>query len=119
MITSLTFVKKREEFSDEAFFVRWTEHTRDFDPVDHPYVSRNRLMMIAGDTPYIGIAENHWPDMESLTRTAEFYEQTEKGKLHWADLLEFMDIDNSPTVVVTHEADVGPGGITHLFPPSD
>ena len=117
MITTFTFVKKREELSDEAFFARWTEHTRDFDLVDHPYVSKNRLLMIAGDTPYIGIAENHWPDMESLTRTGEFYEQTEKGKLHWADLLEFMDIDHCPTVVVTREADVSPGGIAHLSPP--
>ena len=80
MITSFTFVKKREELFDEAFFVRW-------------------------------------PDMQSLTRTEEFYAKTERGKLRWADLLEFMDIDHSPTVIVTHEADVGTGGITPLFPP--
>ena len=111
MITSFTFVKKRDGFTDDEFFTRWTEHTRDFDLVDHPYITKNRLMMIAGDTPYVGIAENHWPDMESLTATAEFYEQTERGRAHWADLLEFMDIDNSPTVIVTAEADVGPEGI--------
>ncbi len=118
MITTFTFVKKRDGFSDEAFFARWTEHTRDFDLIDHPYVTRNRLMTIAGDTPYIGIAENQWPDMESLIQTDEFYKQTEKGRRHWADLLEFMDIEDSPTVIVTREADVGPDGITQLFPPS-
>jgi aminoglycoside phosphotransferase (APT) family kinase protein len=116
VITSFTFVKKREGLSDERFFARWTEHTRDFDLVDHPYVTRNRLLMIAGDTPFVGIAENQWPDMESLARTGKFYEQTEKGRAHWADLLEFMDIENSPTVIATREAEVGPDGITHLIP---
>ena len=106
MITSFTFVKKQPHLSTAEFFTRWTEHTRDWDLRDHPEISLNRLMMIEGDSPYVGIAENHWPDMESLTKTAEFYEQTDAGKAHWADLLTFMDIDNSPTVIVTHEADV-------------
>lgn len=116
MITTFTFVRKREGLSDEAFFARWAEHTRDFDLVDHPYITKNRLVMISGDTPYVGIAENHWPDMESLERTSAFYEETERGRAHWADLCEFMDIDASPTVVVTAEADVSPNGITHVFP---
>ena len=118
MITSFTLVKKREGLSDEEFFERWTQHTRDFDVVDHPYISKNRLMLIAGDTPYVAIAENHWPDMESLSQTADFYEKTERGRAHWADLLAFMDIENSPTVVVTREADVSAAGIQHLFPPA-
>jgi hypothetical protein len=50
--------------------------------------------------------------MESLAKTAEFYEQTEAGKAHWADLLTFMDIDDSPTVIVTQEADVRAEGTT-------
>ena len=106
MVVSFTLVRKREGVSDVAFFARWTEHTEKYDLKDHPYITKNRLMMIQGDTPYVGIAENHWPDMDSLTKTADFYEQTDAGKAHWADLLTFMDIDNSPTVIVTHEADV-------------
>ena len=35
MIPSFRFVKQRAEFSDAAFFARWTEHSRDFDLVDH------------------------------------------------------------------------------------
>ncbi len=112
MIKSLTFVKKREGYSDEAFFERWAQHTRDFDLVDHPYILRNRLLLIAGDTPYVGVAENHWPDMQSLAGTAEFYEKTEKGRAHWADLAEFMDIENSPTVIVKDEVEVDPEGTT-------
>jgi len=111
-LVTFTFVKKREGWSDEDFFRRWTEHTRDFDLVDHPYISKNRLMLISGDTPYVGIAENHWPDAESLMATQAFYRDTERGRAHWADLEQFMDIDGSPTVVVSREADVGPEGIT-------
>lgn len=119
MITSFTFVKKLPQYSDADFFKRWTEHTRDFDLVDHPYILKNRLMMVAGNSAYTGIAENHWPDMESLIATDNFYKETEKGKLHWADLQSFMDIDGSPTVIVTQEADVSPTGIMQLFPTSD
>ena len=115
MIT-FTFVRKREGWSDEDFFRRWAEHTRDFDLVDHPYITKNRLMLIGGDTPYVGIAENHWPDAESLAKTSAFYEETERGRAHWSDLGEFMDIENSPTVVVRGEVDVSPEGIRTLFP---
>ena len=114
MIT-FTLVKKRSGWSDDDFFRRWTEHTRDFDVVDHPYITKNRLMLIAGDTPYVGIAENHWPDSESLLATQAFYRDTERGRAHWADLEEFMDIDGSPTIVVRREADVGPGGIVEML----
>jgi hypothetical protein len=110
-LVTFTFVKKREGWSDENFFRRWTEHTRDFDLVDHPYISKNRLMLIAGHADYIGIAENHWPDAESLMATQAFYRDTVRGRAHWADLEQFMDIDGSPTVVVSREADVGPQGI--------
>lgn len=106
MIVSFTLVKKRDGFTDDEFFQRWTSHTETFDLKDHPYITKNRLMMIMGDTPYVGIAENHWPDMASLAKTAEFYETTEAGRAHWADLQTFMDIDNSPTVIVTKEADI-------------
>lgn len=116
MIT-FTFVKKREGWSDEDFFRRWAEHTRDFDLVDHPYITKNRLMLIAGETPYVGIAENHWPDAASLLATQAFYTDTEKGRAHWADLEKFMDIEGSPTVVVNQEVDVQPEGILRLFPP--
>jgi hypothetical protein len=112
MIVSFTFVKKRDGFSDEEFFERWAAHTRAYDLVDHPYITKNRLVQIMGETPYVGIAENHWPDMESLAATAAFYTETEKGKAHWADLLTFMDIDNSPTVIATREADVAPDATT-------
>ena len=114
MIT-FTLVKKREGWSDDEFFRRWTEHTRDWDVIDHPYITKNRLMLIAGNTPYVGIAENHWPDTQSLLDTQAFYRDTERGRAHWADLQEFMDIDGSPTVVVRREADVGPRGIVEML----
>jgi hypothetical protein len=106
MIVSFTLVRKREGLSDEEFFERWTRHTEQFDLKDHPYITLNRLMMVVGGTPYVGIAENHWPDMDSMLATSAFYTDTEDGRTHWADLQSFMDIDNSPTVVVTKEADV-------------
>ena len=118
MVTSFTFVRKRPELSDEDFFARWTQHTQDFDLVDHPYITKNRLMLVAGDTPYIGMAENHWPDIESLARTEAFYRDTERGRAHWADLSEFMDIDASPTVIVTKEADVSEAGGVQIIPPT-
>ena len=103
---SFTLVRKRAEFSDDEFFERWTRHTQEFDLKDHPYISKNRLMMIVGSPDYVGIAENHWPDMDSMLATTAFYADTDAGREHWADLQTFMDIDNSPTVVVTKEADV-------------
>ncbi len=106
MIVSFTLVKKREGFTAEEFFERWTRHTEEFDLKDHPYITRNRLMMVASGTPYVGIAENHWPDLESMMATSAFYAETDAGRAHWADLQTFMDIDDSPTLVVTREADV-------------
>lgn len=106
MIVSFTLVRKRDGFTDDEFFERWTRHTQEFDLKDHPYISKNRLMMIAGSADYVGIAENHWPDMDAMMATSAFYETTDAGQDHWADLQSFMDIDNSPTVVVTKEADV-------------
>ncbi|HKK51105.1 MAG TPA: hypothetical protein VKA74_05940 [Myxococcota bacterium] len=116
MVKSFTFVRKRESFSREEFFARWIEHTRIFDLVDHPCIEKNRLVLVSDGSPYVGIAENHWPDMESLTRTAAFYRETERGRAHWADLSEFMDIESSPTVIVTHEAEVSLEGVHHLAP---
>ncbi len=106
MIVSFTLVRKRAELTDDEFFERWTRHTQDFDLRDHPYITKNRLMMVAGSSEYVGIAENHWPDMDSMLATSAFYEDTDAGRAHWADLQTFMDIDNSPTVIVTKEADV-------------
>jgi hypothetical protein len=106
VITSFTLVRKRPELTDEQFFERWTEHTQRFDLKDHPYITKNRLMMIQGHPEFCGMAENEWPDMDSLTRTADFYQNDPDGQAHWTDLLTFMDIDNSPTVIVTAEADI-------------
>lgn len=106
MIVTFTLVRKRPHLSQEAFLARWVEHTERFDLKDHPYITKNRLMLVEGDTPYVGMAENHWPDRESLEQTSAFYRDTTAGRAHWADLETFMDIENSPTVVVTQEADV-------------
>lgn len=116
MVKSFTFVRAREGLSRAEFFARWVAHTQAFDLVDHPYITKNRLMMVQGDSPFVGIAENHWPDAQSLASTASFYRDTERGRAHWADLAEFMDIENSPTVVVTHEAEVSEQGVAHLLP---
>ena len=110
MIVSFTFVRMREGFTAEEFFERWTRHTEQYDLRDHPYITKNRLMMIQGHPDYVGIAENELPDMDSLVRTGEFYGSTDDGRAHWADLQTFMDIDNSPTVIVTAEADVTDAG---------
>ena len=112
MIVSLTFVRKQEGISDEDFFARWTRHTEAFDLRDHPYITKNRLMKVAGHPEYVGIAENHWPDLEAMVATAAFYTDTDDGREHWADLQTFMDIDASPTVIVTEEADVADTGTT-------
>jgi hypothetical protein len=112
MIVSFTFVRKQEGVSDEEFFARWTEHTQAFDLRDHPYITKNRLMMVAGHADYVGIAENHWPDLAAMVATSTFYTDTDAGREHWADLQTFMDIDASPTVIVTQEADVSETGTT-------
>lgn len=106
MIVTFTLVKKRSHLSSEAFLARWVEHTERFDLADHPYITKNRLMLIQGETPYVGMAENHWPDLASLEATSAFYRDTDAGRAHWADLATFMDIANSPTVVVSHEVEV-------------
>ena len=106
MIVTFTLVRKRPQLSADDFLKRWVEHTERFDLKDHPYITKNRLMLIQGETPYVGMAENHWPDLASLEKTSAFYKDTEAGRAHWSDLQSFMDIDNSPTVVVSHEADV-------------
>ncbi len=110
MVVTFTLVRKRPHLSNEAFLARWVEHTERFDLKDHPYITKNRLMLVQGETPYVGLAENHWPDLESLERTSAFYRDTEAGRAHWADLETFMDIENSPTVVVSHEAEVAATG---------
>lgn len=106
MIVTFTLVRKLPHLSAETFLERWVEHTERFDLKDHPYITKNRLMLIQGETPYIGMAENHWPDLASLEKTSAFYRDSEAGRAHWSDLQTFMDIDNSPTVVVSHEANV-------------
>jgi len=116
MIKTFTFVKKLPELSDDEFFDRWTTHTLTFDLVDHPYIEKNRLMLVAGHSDYIGVAENHWPSIEKLMETDEFYKTTQRGKEHWSDLKSFMDIENSPTVVVSREAEIDEEGIHDLFP---
>lgn len=119
MIVTFTFVRKQPHLSNEAFLERWIEHTERFDLKDHPYIARNRLMLLQGEVPYVGLAEDHWPDLASLEATSAFYRETEAGRAHWADLETFMDIANSPTVVVTHEADVSTAGtrlLKHLGP---
>jgi hypothetical protein len=112
MIVTFTWVRKQPHLSNEAFLERWVEHTERFDLEDHPYITKNRLMLIQGETPYVGMAENHWPDLASLEKTEAFYRDTEAGRAHFEDLRTFMDIDQSPTVVVSHEADVSAAGTT-------
>lgn len=114
MLKTFTFVKMQPGMTREAFFERWCRHTRDFDLKDHPEIRLNRLTMIEGESPYVGIAENHWDDQDALQRAARWY-ATEAGQAHWKDLESFMDAAHSPTVVVTHEAEVSePGGIEVL-----
>ncbi len=115
MIVTFTWVRKQPHLSNEAFLERWVEHTERFDLKDHPYITKNRLMLIQGETPYVGMAENHWPDLASLEKTSAFYRETDAGRAHWADLETFMDIDQSPTVVVSHEADVSAAGTTRTL----
>ncbi len=105
MLTTFTFVKMLPGFSRDAFYARWHEHTRKKDLQDHPEISLNRLMMFDEGSEYIGMAENHWPDREALDAAIRWYE-TPEGQAHWKDLESFMDAANSPTFVVSHEADV-------------
>jgi hypothetical protein len=105
MLKTFTFVKMQPGYNRDAFFERWCQHTRDFDLRNHPEIRENRLMLIEGDGPYVGIAETHWEDAEALDRGVRWYE-TPTGQVQWKDLQTFMDADNSPTFVVTHEANV-------------
>jgi hypothetical protein len=117
MLKTFTFVRMRPGIEREAFFRRWCEHTRDWDLRDHPEITLNRLTLIDGESPYVGLAENHWPDRAALDAAAAWYASPD-GQAHWADLGEFMDIDNSPTVVVTHEAEISEAdGIRTLTAP--
>ncbi len=104
MITTFTFVKMQPGFNRETFYKRWCEHTRDWDVRDHPRIS-NRLLLLEGDSEFVGMAENHWPNREALEEAGRWY-GTEAGQAHWKDLTEFMDAANSPTRVVSHEVDV-------------
>lgn len=119
MLKSFTLVKMKPGWTREAFFQRWCQHTRDWDLKDHPEISLNRLMLIEGDTAFAGIAENHWPDENALQEAAGWY-ATEAGRAHLEDLTTFMDIDNSPTVLVRGEALVDDvAGIRLLLEPGD
>ena len=105
MITTITFVKMQPGLSRDAFFDRWCEHTRDRDLRDHPEISLNRLTMFEEGSEYLGMAENHWPDRASLDAAIRWYEKPE-GQAHQKDLESFMDMVNSPTVIVSHEVEV-------------
>jgi hypothetical protein len=103
VIKTFTFVRKNPALSDAEFFERWTTHTRIWDLRDHPEILLNRLALLKDNPLYTGVAENHWPDRAALDAAASWY-ATPDGRLHWADLCSFMDIDNSPTVVIDSEA---------------
>ncbi|MBS0578266.1 MAG: hypothetical protein JSR36_03280 [Proteobacteria bacterium] len=103
MIKTFTLVRKKPGLTDQQFFERWTEHTRDWDLRDHPDILLNRLALLKDNPQFTGIAENHWPDRAALDAAAAWY-ATPAGQSHWADLCSFMDIDNSPTVIVESEA---------------
>ena len=114
MLKTFTFVKMQPGFSRDAFFERWCQHTRDFDLHNHPEIMQNRLMLIEGEGPFVGIAETHWEDAEAFERGLRRY-QTPTGQVQWKDLKTFMDADNSPTFVVSHEANVSiEGGVEIL-----
>jgi hypothetical protein len=103
MLKTLTFVRMQPGWSRDAFFKRWCEHTHEWDLRDHPEISLNRLMMLEGTEDYVGVAENHWPDQESLDAAIAWY-ATEAGQIHWRDLNTFMDTENCLTVTIVNEA---------------
>ena len=105
MITTFTLVKMQPGFERDEFFDRWCEHTRLMDLRDHPEISLNRLMLFEEGSEFVGMAENHWPDRKALDDAILWYESP-AGQAHWADLVSFMDAANSPTTVVSHEAEV-------------
>jgi len=119
MITTITFVKMQPGFDRESFYQRWCEHTRDMDLRDHPEISLNRLMLFEEGADYVGMAENHWPDRASLDAAVRWYE-TPEGQEHWKDLASFMDAENSPTKVISHEVEVSEAeGIAWKTRPED
>jgi hypothetical protein len=103
VIKTFTFVRKNPALSDAEFFERWTIHTQAWDLRDHPEILLNRLALLKDNPLFTGVAENHWPDRAALDAAANWY-ATPPGQLHWADLCSFMDIDNSPTVIIDSEA---------------
>lgn len=106
MLKTFTFVRRRPHLSREAFFDRWTRHTQEWDLRDHPKCTLNRLILLENsDTGFDAVAETHWPDEAALDEAIAFY-GTEEGRLHWADLGSFMDIENSPTARFAQEAEV-------------
>jgi hypothetical protein len=105
MLTTFTMVKMLPGYSREDFYARWHQHTQTKDLKDHPEISLNRLMMFDEGAEYFGMAENHWPDRESLEKVIRWYE-TPDGQAHQADLDVFMDTANSPTVIVNQEVHV-------------
>jgi hypothetical protein len=118
VIKTFTLVRKKPGLTDQQFFERWTTHTRNWDLRDHPDILLNRLALLKDNPQYTGIAENHWPDRAALDAAAAWY-ATPAGQLHWADLCSFMDIDNSPTVIIENEAVVSAehGIVLTPFPP--
>ena len=109
VVKTLTFVRMLPGIEREEFYRRWCEHTRDLDLRDHPEISLNRLILFDEGADYAGLAENHWPDQAAVDAAIAWYE-TPAGIEHNADLASFMDIANSPTVVVGHEVEVSKRG---------
>ena len=105
MLTTMTLVKMQPGFDRDRFYARWCQHTHDLDLRDHPEISLNRLMLFEEGGEYVGMAENHWPDRAALDAAVAWYE-TPEGQVHMADLASFMDVEASPTVVVSHEVEV-------------
>jgi hypothetical protein len=110
MIKTFTLVRMRPGLSRDEFFDRWCAHTRDFDLRDHPEITLNRLTLFeegveAHNGGFVGLAENHWPDRESIDAAIRWY-QTPPGIAHNQDLEAFMDIANSPTSIVDYEVEV-------------
>lgn len=104
MIKTITFVRAQPGLDRESFFERWCEHTREWDLRDHPDIS-NRMIMLEEGSEYVGINENHWPNRQALEDAVKWYE-TEEGMAHMEDLMSFMDAENSPTHVISHEVDI-------------
>ena len=109
MLKTLTLAKRKTGLSRAEFFEAWQRHTREWDLKDHPEISLNLLRMVelpdGAAFEYDGMAENHWPDRAALDAVVAWYE-TEEAQGHMADLLSFMDVENSPTLIISEEADI-------------